>query len=60
MATTEQPSWHSPRFWEQEHHSEMVRIFDSFIDLALEGTITLEQAILGCKEVLQTAEEIDS
>lgn len=54
-----QETWHSPRFWDEQHRQEMVRVFDDFIDLALEGTITLEQAILGCKEVLATAEEVN-
>lgn len=52
-------TWHSPRYYEEERRRQMSKIFDDFVDMALEGTITLEQAILGCKEVVATAEELD-
>lgn len=45
-------TWHSPR-WEQEQLKlERRELFDKFIDLALDGVVTMEQAIAGIKEAL--------
>ena len=50
--------WRSPRWQEEQLRKDRQKIFDEFIDLALEGVVTLEQAIMGIKEVLATEEEL--
>lgn len=52
-------TWHSPRYWEEERKKQMAKIFDDFMELVFDGTITLEQAIQGCKEVVAAEAEIE-
>lgn len=51
-------TWHSPRWESEQLKKDKLKIFDEFIDLALDGVVTLEQAIGGIKEVLATEEEV--
>jgi len=50
-------AWHSPRWQQEQLRRDKLKIFDEFIDLALDGVITLEQAIVGVHEVLETEKE---
>lgn len=50
--------WQSDRQRQEQFKRDRMQIFDDFIDLALDGVITLEQAILGVKEVLEAETEI--
>lgn len=50
-------TWHSPRWKEEQWRKDKLKIFDEFIDLALDGVVTLEQAIMGVYEILETEKE---
>ena len=52
-------TWHSPRWQQEQLRKDRLKIFDEFLDLALEGTVTLEQAAIGITEVIATEQEIE-
>lgn len=41
---------HGPTWYKELEHRNKIETFDRFVDLALDGVITVEQAIEGFKE----------
>jgi hypothetical protein len=50
--------WVSDRARQEQELNDRVRLFDKFMDLALDGVITVEQAITGYKEEITNTEPL--
>lgn len=53
-------AWYSPRHQAEQLRRDRAKVFDEFLDLALDGVVTLEQAAIGIEEIKATEAEIEA